>query len=199
MQCDGLIERLENEHTLSDAELAGIISSDEYDAELAERADRVRRSIYGDEVFIRGLIEFTNYCKNDCYYCGIRRSNKSAVRYRLTKDEILACCREGYRLGFRTFVLQGGEDGFYTDAVMCGIISAIRTEFPDEVLRDAERAVERVTDRSAKRGAGLRISRNRHGRIAHQLRNIGDNVLPDLVDILSNALLNLVHMQPPYQ
>ena len=131
MQCDGLIERLENEHTLSDAELAGIISSDEYDAELAERADRVRRSIYGDEVFIRGLIEFTNYCKNDCYYCGIRRSNKSAVRYRLTEDEILACCREGYRLGFRTFVLQGGEDGFYTDAVMCGIISAIRTEFPD--------------------------------------------------------------------
>ena len=82
---------------------------------LAVAADRVRRERYGDEVYVRGLIEFTNYCKNNCYYCGIRRDNSNADRYRLTKEEILSCCEEGYRLGFRTFVLQGGEDPYFTD------------------------------------------------------------------------------------
>ena len=70
---------------------------------------------FGRRVFFRGIIEFTNYCKNDCYYCGIRRSNRCLSRYRLTEDEILSCCEEGYRLGYRTFVLQGGEDGWWTD------------------------------------------------------------------------------------
>ena len=86
-------------------------------------ADSVRCSHYGDEVYLRGLIEFTNYCKNDCCYCGIRRSNRQAARYRLTKEEILNCCREGYTLGYRTFVLQGGEDPYYTDDMICEIVS----------------------------------------------------------------------------
>lgn len=117
----------------SDAELEEILERyrEEQDAELFLRADRVRRQYYGDEVFIRGLIEFTNYCKNNCYYCGIRRDNKRADRYRLDKEEILACCREGYGLGFRTFVLQGGEDPYFTDAKICEIVSDIRTGYPD--------------------------------------------------------------------
>lgn len=117
----------------SDAELEEILErySEEQDAELFLRADRVRRQYYGDEVFIRGLIEFTNYCKNNCFYCGIRRDNKRADRYRLDKEEILACCREGYGLGFRTFVLQGGEDPYFTDAKICEIVSDIRTGYSD--------------------------------------------------------------------
>ena len=83
------------------------------------------------EVYIRGLIEFTNYCRNNCYYCGIRRDNKKAQRYRLSEEEIRACCEEGYRLGFRTFVLQGGEDPYYTDALICDIVSKIRNRFED--------------------------------------------------------------------
>ncbi len=126
-----LINKLERDRTLSDGELAAVINTAEYDEALRESADRVRRAVYGDEVYIRGLIEFTNYCRNDCLYCGIRKSNRSALRYRLTKDGILDCCREGYSLGFRTFVLQGGEDAFFTDDVLCGIVSAIRGDFPD--------------------------------------------------------------------
>ena len=80
---------------------------------LRSRADMVRQEHYGTDVYIRGLIEFTNYCKNNCYYCGIRRDNNNIARYRLAIDDILSCCDEGYRLGFRTFVLQGGEDGYY--------------------------------------------------------------------------------------
>ena len=98
---------------------------------LAVAADRVRREHYGDEVYVRGLIEFTNYCKNNCYYCGIRRDNLNADRYRLTKEEILSCCEEGYRLGFRTFVLQGGEDPYFTDDRVCDIVSEIHRRFAD--------------------------------------------------------------------
>ena len=84
-----------------------------------------------NRVYIRGLIEISNYCKNDCYYCGIRRSNKNAVRYRLSKEQILSCCKSGYALGFRTFVLQGGEDGYYTDELMCSVVREIRENYPD--------------------------------------------------------------------
>ena len=97
---------------------------------LFEEACRVRDEVYGRKVFMRGLIEISNHCKNDCLYCGIRRSNPCR-RYRLSKEQILGCCREGYSLGFRTFVLQGGEDAWFTDEVMCDIVSAIRQEFPD--------------------------------------------------------------------
>ena len=103
-------------------------------AEAAQRAAAVRDRIYGKRVFIRGLIEFTNYCKNDCYYCGIRHGNRATSRYRLTEDEILACCRAGYALGFRTFVLQGGEDPYFTDARLARLVSAIKREFPSCAL-----------------------------------------------------------------
>ncbi len=102
--------------------------ADEY---LRKRADSVRRSRYGTDVYVRGLIEFTNYCKNNCYYCGIRRDNQNAGRYRLLEKDILSCTDEGYRLGFRTFVLQGGEDPYYTDERICAIVSRIRERHPD--------------------------------------------------------------------
>lgn len=126
-----LAEKLAENHDLNDEEMLSLLSTAEYDTELFERADGIRRKIYGGDVYIRGLIEFTNYCKNNCFYCGIRRDNKNAERYRLSREEILECCREGYALGFRTFVLQGGEDGFYTDEVMCKIVSDIRGKYPD--------------------------------------------------------------------
>ena len=98
---------------------------------LHQQAREVADGIYENKVYIRGLIEFTNYCKNDCLYCGIRRSNAKANRYRLTKEGILDCCKVGYELGFRTFVLQGGEDPYFTDDRICEIVSAIRTAYPD--------------------------------------------------------------------
>lgn len=91
----------------------------------------MREKHYGKDVFMRGLIEFTNYCKNDCLYCGIRRSNKNADRYRLNESEILDCCKEGYELGFRTFVLQGGEDGYFDDEKICSLVSHIKSDLPD--------------------------------------------------------------------
>lgn len=98
---------------------------------LKEEAVRLRKHYYGTKVFTRGLIEFTNYCKNDCYYCGIRRSNKNAKRFRLSQEDILACCENGYELGFRTFVLQGGEDVWYTDEKLVEIIRKIKTLYPE--------------------------------------------------------------------
>ena len=91
----------------------------------------VRKRYYGTDVYIRGLIEFTNYCRNNCYYCGIRRGNSQVDRYRLSSKDILDCCAEGYRLGFRTFVLQGGEDLFFTDENICQLIKSIKKGFPD--------------------------------------------------------------------
>ena len=98
---------------------------------LKEEAVRLRKHYYGTKVFTRGLIEFTNHCKNDCYYCGIRRSNKNAKRFRLSQEDILACCENGYELGFRTFVLQGGEDVWYTDEKLVEIIRRIKTLYPE--------------------------------------------------------------------
>ncbi len=98
---------------------------------LKKEADILRKEVYGNKIFIRGLIEISNICKNDCFYCGIRKSNKSCERYRLSEEEILACCTGGYSLGFRTFVLQGGEDGFFTQAFLCGLIQKIKSRYPD--------------------------------------------------------------------
>lgn len=117
--------------SLSDGELAEIISGGECDAELRSEADRVRREHYGTDVYLRGLIEICNVCKNDCLYCGLRRSNTALKRYRLSPGDILACCEEGYALGFRTFVLQGGEDPYYNDDIICGIVTDIKEKFPD--------------------------------------------------------------------
>lgn len=131
MEISEIIEKLQEEHNLSDSDFKVLLETDTSDHALHQAADGKRRSIYGSEVYIRGLIEFTNYCKNNCYYCGIRRDNRNVVRYRLTKEDILACCEEGYRLGFRTYVLQGGEYPYYTDTVICDIVSEIRDRFTD--------------------------------------------------------------------
>ena len=126
-----LIERLYKTGDLPDIELKELIEGSQYEQELFEKADSVRRRYYGTDVYIRGLIELTNYCKNNCYYCGIRRDNQSVGRYRLGKDEILSCCKQGYGLGFRTFVLQGGEDSFFFDGLICEIVSEMKALYPD--------------------------------------------------------------------
>lgn len=127
------IRRLEQDRDLPDRDLLDLIVMQDAEAEalLAQRAVAVRQQVYGRDVFIRGLIEFTNYCRNDCFYCGIRRSNACAQRYRLTREEILACCRTGYGLGFRTFVLQGGEDPFFTTERLAELVRAIKRAYPD--------------------------------------------------------------------
>ena len=128
-----LLDKLETNKNLTDDELTLLIEDNapELAAELALRARAVREKIYGKKVYIRGLIEFTNYCRNNCYYCGIRRDNGKAQRYRLTHEEILACCAAGYQLGFRTFVLQGGEDSYFTDDRLTELIRAIKKSHPD--------------------------------------------------------------------
>lgn len=128
-----LIDKLEREHSLTIAEYQTLIDdrTPELAEELARRAVAARRKIYGNTVFIRGLIEISNFCKNDCLYCGIRRSNKNCSRYRLEMQDILACCDEGYALGFRTFVMQGGEDAYYTDERLCDLIGRIKSRYPD--------------------------------------------------------------------
>ncbi|MDE5834411.1 MAG: [FeFe] hydrogenase H-cluster radical SAM maturase HydE, partial [Ruminococcus sp.] len=103
-----LIEKLYTSRDLTDSEFKILIESDKDSEVLAEYADKVRRKHYGIKVFLLGLIEISSYCRNDCFYCGIRRSNKNAERYRLSREEILLCCENGYNLGFRTFVMQGG-------------------------------------------------------------------------------------------
>ena len=120
----------------TDTELLGLIRTED-PAEIEDlfaRARRAREEHYGKSVYFRGLIEFTNYCKNDCYYCGIRHSNAKAERYRLSLDAILGCCRMGSELGYKTFVLQGGEDPWFTDDKMTEIVSAIRREFPGHAI-----------------------------------------------------------------
>lgn len=125
------IDSLMNNRDLPDDALKQIISSDIADEMLFSFADRVRKRVYGIDVYLRGLIEFTSFCKNNCYYCGLRRDNKNAKRYRLSENDILLCCTEGYSLGYRTFVLQGGEDGYYTDDMICSIVYNIKCKFPD--------------------------------------------------------------------
>lgn len=128
-----LIDRLSRDRILKKEEFVTLLS--EMTAEdreyAAAKAAHITKKYYGNKIYIRGLIEFTNICRNDCYYCGIRRSNPNVCRYRLDKEEILLCCKEGYRLGFRTFVLQGGEDGAFTDAVLTDIIKEIKKQYPD--------------------------------------------------------------------
>ena len=101
---------------------------------LRDTANKKRRIYFSNHVYIRGLIELTNYCKNDCLYCGIRKSNSAVVRYRLNEDQVFAACVKGYDIGFRTFVLQGGEDPYFTDEVLCSMISKIKNRFPDCAL-----------------------------------------------------------------
>lgn len=128
-----LIERLEREHTLTKDEFVQLIGT--FTPEEAEYAAKLARRLtdefYHHDIYMRGLIEFTNYCRNDCLYCGIRRSNRELERYRLSSEDILMCTDEGYRLGFRTFVLQGGEDPHFTDEEICDIVKGIKKQHPD--------------------------------------------------------------------
>ena len=127
-----LAQKLCEQHSLTVSEYAQLIIERNEEARLflQKAADEKRKSIYGNQIYIRGLIEISNICKNNCYYCGIRRDNTACDRYRLTPAEILACCAQGYALGFRTFVLQGGEDGFFTDAILCDLIAEIKKRYP---------------------------------------------------------------------
>lgn len=126
-----LIDSLAAGNDLSDDEWRFLIEGDYDRQRLFDRADQVRRQYYGTDVYIRGLIEISSFCKNDCLYCGIRRSNVNAARYRLSKEEIYACCAQGYELGFRTFVLQGGEDAYHTTEWVEEVVSAIKEKNPD--------------------------------------------------------------------
>ncbi|WP_312047639.1 [FeFe] hydrogenase H-cluster radical SAM maturase HydE [Anaerotignum sp.] len=128
-----LIDKLYSNKELTAPEFKALIEGrtqalSEY---LFEKSRQVRMTHYGNDIYMRGLIEFTNYCKNDCYYCGIRKSNSKVQRYRLTEEDILNCCQTGYELGFRTFVLQGGEDCYYTDEKLVCIIASIKKQHPD--------------------------------------------------------------------
>lgn len=142
---DRLIDKLRLTHFLSREEYKLLIENRKDCAEyLFENARQVRDEVYGRKVFIRGLIEISNYCKNDCFYCGIRRSNTKASRYRLFEEDILKCAAHGYALGFRTFVLQGGEDAYYTDDILCSIIRKIKSACPGSAvtLSLGERSLE---------------------------------------------------------
>ena len=127
------INRLEESGKLSGAEWYGLLSdfTEEDRLYAAELAAKIAKAHFGNRVYFRGIIEFSNICKNDCLYCGIRKSNKNAVRYRLSEEDILLCCSEGYRLGYRTFVLQSGEDGYLTDERMIQLIKRIKVGYPD--------------------------------------------------------------------
>lgn len=128
-----LSDKLEFENHLSMEEWCRILqfNDKEFMEELFERARKYQHKYYGNGIFIRGLIEISNICKNNCYYCGIRRDNKNVSRYRLSKEQILECCDKGYKLGYRTFVMQGGEDGYFSDEVMTDIISTIKSRYSD--------------------------------------------------------------------
>lgn len=127
------MEKLRKEGRLAREEYALLLGSSDHGLPeyINARAREVTQAVFGKGIYIRGLLELTNYCRNDCYYCGIRKSNINVPRYRLSKEQVLECCRDGYALGFRTFVLQGGEDAGLSDDFVAGLVASIRGEFPD--------------------------------------------------------------------
>lgn len=128
-----LIKKLNKEKSLSQKEWEQLLGTfnEEDRAYAASIARKISLNRFGNKIFFRGIVEFTNHCKNNCYYCGIRRRNTSASRYRLSKEDIMICCDEGYKYGYRTFVLQGGEDNYYSDEKIVDIISTIHKKYPD--------------------------------------------------------------------
>lgn len=128
-----LLEKLEKTHKLSSDEYLYLLDNmDDHTREiLFQKADKLRKNIYGNLIYVRGLIELTNYCKNNCYYCGIRASNSKAERYRLSEDEVISCCKNGYEIGYRTFVLQGGEDVCYTPKRIETLVGRIKDLYPN--------------------------------------------------------------------
>ncbi|MDR3019969.1 MAG: [FeFe] hydrogenase H-cluster radical SAM maturase HydE [Treponema sp.] len=161
-----LIDKLETNQILSRDEFKQVLlCEDDY---LFERARFSAQSVYGKNIYIRGLIEFTSYCKNNCFYCGLRIENKTAQRYRLSKAQILECCKTGYSLGFRTFVLQGGEDCYYTDEILAEIVSEIKEKYPDcaITLSVGERKLESY-ERLFKAGADRYLLRHETANDGH--------------------------------
>ena len=133
MNCEALIRTLDREHRLSGDQWEWLVT--EYTPEDADFAIELARQRtlerFGRKIWFRGIVEFSNICKCDCHYCGIRCSNHNVSRYRLSPEDIFECCAEGYGAGFRTFVLQGGEDGWFTDERMCAIVREIKEKWPD--------------------------------------------------------------------
>ena len=132
MNCNEIINKLRTTQNAEKDKLVYLLDNitDDERETLRKNAQEVAQERFGNKIFIRGLIEISSFCKNDCFYCGIRRSNKNAVRYRLSREDILSCCDKGYALGFRTFVLQGGEDSHFTDEVLCELIGEIKQRYP---------------------------------------------------------------------
>ncbi|MCQ2296794.1 MAG: [FeFe] hydrogenase H-cluster radical SAM maturase HydE [Bacteroidales bacterium] len=128
-----IVDYIASARDLSLEQLMKLMTADDIEGVkyLFQKAHETAQRVYGNKIFMRGLIEISNHCKNDCLYCGIRRSQQGISRYRLTKEEILECCQQGYGLGFRTFVLQGGEDGWFDDDRMCDIVATIHQQYPD--------------------------------------------------------------------
>ncbi|MER2147587.1 MAG: [FeFe] hydrogenase H-cluster radical SAM maturase HydE [Ruminococcus sp.] len=128
-----IIEQLKTTQTATREQLIYLLKhiTDAEREVLREAAQQTAQAVFGNKIYIRGLVEISSICKRDCRYCGLRRSNPNAVRYRLTPEQILSCCEKGYALGFRTFVLQGGEDGFFSDEVVCGVVREIKRRCPD--------------------------------------------------------------------
>lgn len=133
MNVHPIADKLIENRALSGEEWRNLLEgrTPEIDEKLQKAAREVTDEIFGRQVYIRGLIEFTNICRQDCYYCGIRCGNKVVDRYRLTEEEILECCATGYALGLRTFVLQGGEDAFFSDEKLCKLVERIHKTYPD--------------------------------------------------------------------
>ena len=128
-----IIEQLKTTHTATREQLIYLLKhiTDAEREVLRQAAQQTAQAVFGNKIYIRGLVEISSICKRDCRYCGLRRSNPNAVRYRLAPEQILSCCEKGYALGFRTFVLQGGEDGFFSDEVVCGVVREIKRRCPD--------------------------------------------------------------------
>jgi len=124
-----LVDKLAENRMLKHEEFKQLLSGNK--PYLHQKANELRKAVFNNKIYARGLIEFTNHCKNDCFYCGLRASNKQVSRYRLTKEQILESCKAGYELGYRTFVMQGGEDPYFTDDVLVDIVGAIKSWYPD--------------------------------------------------------------------
>ncbi|MCX7842095.1 MAG: [FeFe] hydrogenase H-cluster radical SAM maturase HydE [Clostridia bacterium] len=187
---DTLLEKLYIENNLQKDELAWLIGniSDEEKESLFDYALKTRRRYYGNKVYMRGLIEFSNICRQNCLYCGLRASNSKVERYRLTREEILDCCREGYGLGYRTFVLQSGEDPWYTAERLGDIIRGIKSLFPDTAvtLSIGERSYEEYKELL---GAGADRYLLRHEAASRELY---EKLHPDMdFDNRINCLKNL--------
>ena len=165
-----IIEQLKTTHTATREQLIYLLKhiTDAEREVLREAAQQTAQAVFGNKIYIRGLVEISSICKRDCRYCGLRRSNPNAVRYRLAPEQILSCCEKGYALGFRTFVLQGGEDGFFTDEIVCGIVREIKRRCPDcaVTLSLGERGDESFR-RLRKAGADRYLLRHETADLAH--------------------------------